>query len=91
MVMMAISGVLFGAVFGVRFKVLVLVPAILVGVPGIAVVGAISGASIATIVTNAITWSFALQFGYLGGLLTRSVMVAARFRTMPRSLARAPH
>jgi hypothetical protein len=93
MVLMAISGTLLGAVFGLRFKVLVLLPVLLVGVLSIAAASAISGTPIATIAIDAIAWSLALQFGYLGGLLTRSVMVATRIRSRPQShsLARAPH
>jgi hypothetical protein len=93
MVLMAISGSLLGAVVGLRFKVLLLMPAILVGVLSIALVGITNGTAISTIVMNAIAWAFTLQFGYLGGLFSRFVMVAARMRLTPQSssLARAPH
>ena len=93
MVLMAISGALLGAVFRLRFKVLILLPAILVGVLIIAVVGIASGTAILTIVINAIAWSCALQFGYLGGLFSRFVVAAARMRLLPQSssMARAPH
>jgi hypothetical protein len=93
MVLMAIGGALLGAVFGLRFKVLVLLPAIVTGVVGIAVAGAISGTAISTIVINTMAWTVALQFGYLGGLFSRFIMVGARTRLMPHStsLARARH
>ena len=93
MVLLAIGSALIGAVFGLRFKVLVLVPAILVGLFGIVVAGAANGAGISTIVIDAIVLSCALQFGYLSGLFTRFVMVAARTRLVPpsNSLARASH
>jgi hypothetical protein len=93
MVLTAIGGALLGAVFGLRFKVLVLLPAILFGIVSIAVVSAVSTIPISTIVISAMTWTVTLQLGYLGGLFTRSVMVAARIRMPPRShsLARASH
>jgi hypothetical protein len=93
MVWMAISGALLGAVLGLRFKVLVLLPVILVGVLGIAVASAISGTPISIILINASVWTVALQFGYLGGLFSRSIVVAARIRPVPRSqsLVRVPH
>jgi hypothetical protein len=93
MVLVAISGALLGGVFGHRFKVLVLLPAILVGVLSIAVVGIAGGTAISTIVLDTIAWTCALQFGYLGGLFNRFIMGAARARRMPQSssLAGAPH
>jgi hypothetical protein len=93
MILIAISGALLGAVFGLRFRVLVLLPAILLGVLSVAVISATSGTPVSTMVINATAWTVAIQFGYLGGLFTRFIMVAARLRTLPHShaLARAPH
>lgn len=93
MAMVAIGGALIGAVFGLRFKVLVLLPAILVGTLSLAVVGIALGSAISTIVINIIAWACALQSGYLVGLFTQFVMVEARARrtAQPTSLVRAPH
>jgi hypothetical protein len=91
MVLMSIGGALLGAVFGLRFKVLVLLPAILLGATSIAVIGTMLGTPISTIVINTMACNFALQLGYLAGLFCRFVMVGARARVpQSNSLARAP-
>ncbi len=91
MVLMSIGGGLLGAVFGLRLNVLVLLPAIALGVLGIAGIGAVDGVAISTILIDAVVWALTLQLGYLGGLFCRFVMVATRTRLIPRTsvLARA--
>jgi hypothetical protein len=87
MVSTAISAALIGAVLGIRFKVVVLLPAIVVGVFSVALISAFSGDGAGTTALLAIVLVVTLQLGYLGGLLVRFVMAASRLRLSANSAA----
>ena len=78
MSIVVILALLLGAVLGMRFKVLVLLPAIACAVIIVATGGIASGVHGLAIVVMAVVASICLQLGYFGGVMTRYVMVAAR-------------
>ena len=78
MTLLLIAGTLLGAVLGLRFKVLVLLPAIVVGAVSLAVVAPLHGTAIWATGVSMIAWAIALQFGYLLGLFTRFVVAVSR-------------
>ena len=71
MVMLVLSMFCFGAVLGMRFKVLVLIPAI--GLAFIATLagGLVRGDKASVVLIAVVVASSSLQIGYLGGILTR--------------------
>ena len=71
MVMIALCSALFGATLGTRFKVLVLVPATILGIVLVTAVAAANGAAVSAAIGAVVVWAIFLQLGYLGGLLTR--------------------
>jgi hypothetical protein len=75
---------LIGAALGARFKVIVLFPAILLGVVLVAAIAAIGGAPPSAAFSAAVVWTVSLQFGYFGGLLAHLCLAAGRrrFRSM---------
>jgi hypothetical protein len=78
-----------GAVLGLRYKVFILVPAVLFAI--LAVIGAsvARGAGIWTIVLEVLVGATALQLGYVGGsafTLVRSVRKPSRVRPTPAHL-----
>jgi|HubBroStandDraft_6_1064221.scaffolds.fasta_scaffold2011408_1 hypothetical protein len=78
MLILAIVALLTGAVLGLRFKVLVLLPVIgllILGVPIVGLAYSLSVPSIALTLGLSIAW---LQLGYLGGVGTRYAMVMSR-------------
>ncbi len=77
MVMIALCSSLVGAVLGTTFRVKVLFPAAMLGLVVVAAVAALKGSALSTAVAAAILCTVCLQFGYLGGLLTRFCMTAA--------------
>ena len=78
MLMLTIFAALLGAVLGLRFQVLVLLPGIGLLLLGVPIVGAAYSASLSTIVLALVLSIVCLQFGYLGGIGTRYVMVLSR-------------
>jgi hypothetical protein len=78
MTMLMISGTLLGAVLGLRFKVLVLLPAIIIGTVSLAAVAFLHGNAVSTTAFAMMAWALALQFGYLTGLFTRFVLAVSR-------------
>ncbi len=76
MVMIALCSSLLGATLGTRFRVLVLIPAIMLGVLLIAATAAVKGSSLSSMIGAIAIWAVFLQLGYLGGLLTRHVLEA---------------
>jgi hypothetical protein len=78
MVVVTLGGLLVGAVLGTRFRVLIVIPAAILGVIVITLVSAIESIAIASVVDAAIVYTISLQVGYLGGLFTRFLMVATR-------------
>jgi hypothetical protein len=77
MIMIALCSALLGAVLGTRFKVLILLPTIAVGIAFVSVVAVLRGSALPTAVGVAVAWVIFLQLGYLGGLVAR-VATAAR-------------
>ena len=78
MVMLLIFTMLIGAVLGMRFKVLVLVPATALVVLLIAAAGIAHGDGAGVILLAMVLAAVGLQMGYLGGTGTRFAMAAAR-------------
>ena len=64
---------LVGATFSVRFKVLILLPAIGLAVVGIAVPGIAHGDSVGAVMLTTALVATAVQIGYLFGVVTREV------------------
>jgi hypothetical protein len=82
---------LVGAVLGMRFKVLILIPATIVAVIFVVIARAVLGDQISTIILAGITVATCLQVGYLGGGATRLVIAATRMpnrRAISDSLSR---
>ncbi|ARN81499.1 hypothetical protein MCBRY_003820 [Methylocystis bryophila] len=75
-----------GAGLGLRFKVLVLVPAIVIMLPIICVAMAIGGHSFWSAAVSSFGCSLVLQFGYLGGALISFLASRVR-REKPRDEA----
>jgi hypothetical protein len=86
--MLAMTAVLIGAMLGLRFKVLILVPANVIGSAatlGLGIAHSNSFWSTLLAIALAIT---ALQIGYLGGTAIRFLIAAARVRKdLPRAMA----
>ena len=76
MVMIALSSSLIGAVLGIQYKVLVLLPVAIAGATLVAMVAVFKGSAIVAAMTAIGVWVICLQFGYLGGLLTRYCLQA---------------
>jgi hypothetical protein len=89
MLPLTIFGFLCGAALGMRFKVLVLVPAIFVG--GILAAGSTVGQTLGTTFLAMVAVATALQVGYLFGSVVRHALAASRSsaeRTVrPRAIA----
>ena len=86
--MFAMTAVLVGAVLGQRFKVLILGPTIIIGLAASLAFGIAHHDNLwSTLLVMAVTTT-ALQIGYLGGIITRYVIAAARVgRNSPRTVA----
>jgi hypothetical protein len=78
MSLVVILALLLGAVLGMRFKVLILLPAIICAVIIITTGGIASGVHGFAILVMAALASVCLQLGYFAGVMTRYVMVVAR-------------
>jgi hypothetical protein len=87
MVMVAVCSALIGAILGTRFKVLILLPTIAVGIAFVIVVAVLRGSALPTAVGVAVTWGIFLQLGYLGGLVAR---LATAARPLPSVLTIVP-
>lgn len=74
----ALFSMIVGALFGLRFRLFVLLPFTVVGGLATALVAALSGApGLAVLTSTAIFWA-GLQIGYLFGSLARFTIAAAR-------------
>jgi len=78
MVILIPMGVLVGAVLGLRFKVLVLVPMICAALPVIVVSGITRGEGVWRLALAMIVVAISLQLGYVLGSFVQSIMGAAR-------------
>jgi hypothetical protein len=78
MATIVIIGILIGATLGLRFKFLILLPAIGLAGLGIACAGIAHGDGIGLVVLTVVVVATALQVGYLAGIVTRAVWVSIR-------------
>jgi hypothetical protein len=85
MAMLVIFSILTGAVLGLRFKVLILVPVIVLSFVAIGGIGAALGMSGRAIAVAFVVAATALQAGYLIGTVIRFTIAAAR-APQPRSV-----
>jgi hypothetical protein len=90
MVSLAISCILIGAALGLRFKVLILVPATAISLALIATIALFTGAGLGWALISAVVGTVSLQLGYLGGLVTGIVITAADLRA-PQRAPRSAH
>jgi len=78
MSMLATIAILVGAVLGLRFRVLILVPAIGLAALAILVTGIAHSEGLSSIALSVAIASVALQGGYVGGITSRHAVVMAR-------------
>jgi hypothetical protein len=78
MVLVAICSSLIGAVLGTRFKVLILYPAITVGITLVTAIAALRGSAMSTAIGVAVTLGIFLQLGYLGGVVMHLCLTLTR-------------
>jgi hypothetical protein len=71
-------GLMIGMVLGQRFKLLILLPAITLGLLGTVILGVARADDAWSIVGRGVLLSTALQIGYLIGTVIRALMVAIR-------------
>lgn len=76
--MVALLALLAGATLGLRFKVLALVPAIVLEDVAVLVVGSAQAKSLVWLVCAVVIATVAIQFGYLGTAVVSSLVRAAR-------------
>lgn len=78
--MITFIGVLTGALLGTRYKVLCLVPIILVGIAALAVIDRFNDVPAGSTALTALALGLALQIGYILGFSARSILLAALTR-----------
>ena len=78
--MLAMTAMLIGAVLGLRFKVLILVPATIIGSAAALAVGMAYGKNVWSILLDMVLVIAALEMGYLGGTVIRFVIAGTRVR-----------
>jgi hypothetical protein len=76
--MVALSMLGIGSALGLRFRVFVLLPAILLGLFVCTAYGLAQGTTIWSIALTNVVGATCLQFGYLAGALAKSVILAGR-------------
>jgi hypothetical protein len=76
--LLLLLAILVGAVLGMRFRVLVLIPAIGLTVATILAAGMIRGESVASFAITAILAGSGLQIGYLAGAIARYATAPGR-------------
>jgi len=82
--MVTLIGVLAGALLGTRYKVLCLVPIILMGTAILVVLDQFNDIPAGSTALTALAFGFALQIGYLLGFTARSVLLGALTRKQPQ-------
>jgi predicted exporter len=75
--MVAVIGILTGALLGTRYKVLCLVPVILVATAVLAALDRFNGVPISSTALTAIVLILTMQIGYVVGVMARSLLMAA--------------
>jgi hypothetical protein len=78
MIMIALCSCFLGGMLATRFKVLVLLPAVALGVLLVIITASVREANLSSALSAAAVLAIALQLGYLGGLLTRLFVAAGR-------------
>jgi hypothetical protein len=89
--MPALIALLTGVALGMRFKFLILVPAIISGALVVASLGAAHADSLASIACTIITVSAGLQLGYLGGLMSLQATAVFRAARLRKALPQRRH
>lgn len=79
MEMVALTTLCIGSALGLRFRVFVLLPAVLVGAIVITAWALAQGVTIGSIAVLNVVGATCLQFGYLGGAMLWSLTSAGRF------------
>ena len=85
MLSLSLISLLVGAVLGMRFRVLVLLPAIFAALLAILAVGISSSINFPVIALAMVLATACLQLGYLGGVATRHVLTLARAGRIQRT------
>lgn len=78
MIQLALFSLLVGAVFGLRFKVNVLLPLTVVGGALVGAGSLLAAPSTITVLSNVAVYALALQAGYVLGSVSRFTVAAAR-------------
>ncbi|RAI42235.1 hypothetical protein [Rhodoplanes roseus] len=83
---------LVGAVLGMRYSVLSLVPVFILLAAGVALVGLVRHAPAAGVLADVLVVGLVLQAGYLAGVVANHLMVCARAQSLalPRRTRAAP-
>jgi len=88
MLILAMAALLLGAVLGLRFRVLILLPAAVVAIATMVAADSIEHSSLWTIVVDVVLALASLQMGYLAGAIAGGLMGLARSHKHPgRNLA----
>jgi hypothetical protein len=88
MMMLAITAMLIGTVLGLRFTVIILFPAIIIGSAATFAIGMARSDSLLSILLAIVMAITMLQMGYLGGTFIRFGIAAhASKRNRPKSIA----
>jgi hypothetical protein len=77
MLILAMAAILLGVVLGLRFKVLILLPAAVVAVAIMVTAGSIEHSSFSTVAVDAVLVLAGLQMGYLAGAIAGALMGVA--------------
>jgi hypothetical protein len=88
---LALIGFLIGAALGMRFKVLIVIPAIGLALLGTAGVGIARGDSIGSVGLRMVLIATTLQLGYVAGVVLRAVLVAVGIYNASMRTDRAQH
>lgn len=79
MEMVALAMLCIGSALGLRFRVFVLFPVILLGLIGSTAYGLAQGTTIWSVTITNLVGATCLQFGYLGGAFLKGLIFAGRF------------
>jgi len=91
MMMLAITAALMGFILGLRFKVLILAPAIVISLVAIFGIGIANGNNPRSILLATLFATTALQIGYLAGIVIRFGVARTRARRHPSGIVVVAH
>ena len=83
MLILAMAAILLGAVLGLRFKVLILLPAAVVAVATMAAADSVAHNSLSTAAVDVVLVLAGLQMGYLAGAIAGGLMGVAPHSEAP--------